>query len=444
MEPFLHRSYLGWVRDLATHPKPTHPSPADKWPNVAIDDDLLADYEQTFAVLQKAGFNEIVLWGLFTSRNWLPDVEHTIDEARAGQVRHLIAQGHAHGLKVLYGGGLYSWGFENIIAAHREVAGGTSETVMRPLHPLAWEFQRRIFDFVLSFPFDGISMQSGDLGRNDSPETAVWSDIQYHAFLTDKAARYLKANYPDKMLAVSGWGLNFGDPADLPFILQMTRDLTYLVDVQDSAAPWRPQMIEAIRPCCYGSTGSPNVEPPLHWARDRWFLPILKRMVIQMQTIHAQGARAVETYMRVLANPGEEAALRVAGAVELQPDRAWDDITREVLNDIYRPKTPPAHARLLGLFERAEDSYYDNSDVAPADIVRVEPLVGDRIGHATYLVDHMAAAQLAAYGNELRALRAEAAALEPLVENAAQMQLIGRCIENSLLDVGRAQRGSSF
>ena len=326
--PFEHRSYLGWIRDLATEPRPDA-----RWPAIDIDAALMADYDQTFAWMRASGFNEIVLWGLFTDRNWEPDIETTADAARVARIRDLLARAHANGIKVLYGGGLYSWGFEKIIAARPELGRGDARN-MSPAVPAAWDVQKRILDYIFSFDFDGCSLQSADLGRNADPELAPLSDLEYHALINDRAAAYVKATYPGKIVGVSGWGMNFGKRADLPAIRQLTRHLDYLVDVQDTAAPWRAELIVAIAPCAYGSTASPNVEPPSHWARDRWFLPIIARMARQIQELHAEGGRAVETYMRARANPGDEAAIAVAARLLLRPDADWKTETRAALDEI--------------------------------------------------------------------------------------------------------------
>lgn len=72
-ENFIHRGYLGWIRDLS------RTACNDAWPSIRIDSALLSDYEETLDFLQCAGMNEITLWGLFTNKYWEPEVEKTID-----------------------------------------------------------------------------------------------------------------------------------------------------------------------------------------------------------------------------------------------------------------------------------------------------------------------------------------------------------------------------
>ena len=40
------------------------------WPSMRLDEKLLEDYRQTFALMQQLGFNEISIWGLYVSRDW--------------------------------------------------------------------------------------------------------------------------------------------------------------------------------------------------------------------------------------------------------------------------------------------------------------------------------------------------------------------------------------
>ena len=74
---FRHRSYLGWITDLATRPHPTAP-----WPSIELDEELLADYTATFTTMQQLGMNEIVIWGLFVDRHWPTDMAAAVDAER--------------------------------------------------------------------------------------------------------------------------------------------------------------------------------------------------------------------------------------------------------------------------------------------------------------------------------------------------------------------------
>ena len=106
---FTHRALNGWITDLATAPEPHAP-----WPSIRLDEKLLADYREMFALMQRLGFSEIVIWGLYVAGNWPVDLASSITAERAALVTRLIADAHAHGIKVLSGLGTYSWGFEEL------------------------------------------------------------------------------------------------------------------------------------------------------------------------------------------------------------------------------------------------------------------------------------------------------------------------------------------
>jgi hypothetical protein len=55
---FTHRGYLGWITDLATEP-----DPRAAWPSMRLDERLLRDYRETFAMMKRLGFNEMSAWG---------------------------------------------------------------------------------------------------------------------------------------------------------------------------------------------------------------------------------------------------------------------------------------------------------------------------------------------------------------------------------------------
>src|SRR5678815_2283746 len=114
---FQHRVYYGWITDLASEGRPN-----DAWPSTRIDDKLLNDYDANLEFMHEIELNEIVIWGLFVSREWPLKLEDAIDETRRKQVLTIIEKAHQYNIKVLAGVGVYSWGFDAIIKAHPELA----------------------------------------------------------------------------------------------------------------------------------------------------------------------------------------------------------------------------------------------------------------------------------------------------------------------------------
>ena len=133
---------------------------------------------------------------------------------------------------------------------------------------------RKVIDFAMTrFPVDGVSLQSADQGRCPCQECRRWSDTEYHARLDIRVSEYIRAHWPGKTVTVSGWGMRFDDPKSLPPLVELSRNIDYLIDVRDSTrehdASWRKTLIRQLV-CSFGTLGGPQVEPPQHLTRDRW------------------------------------------------------------------------------------------------------------------------------------------------------------------------------
>ena len=434
--PFTHRGYLGWINDLGSVPRAN-----EEWPSITIDENLRTDYRNTFALMNQTGLNETTIWSFFAARDWAVDVENTIDAARAAQVRGIIADAHSRNVKVLVGMGAYSWGFNAIIRAEPGISCSNNSEVMNPTVERSWYWQKRVIDYVMTFNVDGVSLQSADLGRCQCP-TCASNDVDYHAQINNRIAQYIKTNYPGKIVGINGFGLNLENPADLPYVVNMTRNADYLIDVQDTARrrdrTYRRRLIAAIAPTSFGTIGSTNVEPPQHWERDRWFLPITARMAPELQSLYNDGGRAVENYMRTTANPGDEVSIKLAAAIEVNPTADWRALLENILTDVYQPQDAAAKQQLSELFLEAENAYFENAyGYGTGDIVRLEPLVGNSPGPAIYLTDHLDAAGRARYADRLRALRTTAQDLIARVGNQTRMTLVVRCLDRALNDLAQ-------
>lgn len=436
---YTYRGYLGWITDLATAP---HPDGA--WPVTAIDQGLLADFEASFAMQQAVGLDLSSIWGLAVGRAWPLDIEHSVDDRRAEQVRRLLASAHAHGVRVLAGTGVYSWGFEEIIRAHPDLSNGNPRA-MCASNPDAWPWMRRVLDFVGDvLAVDGFSFQSADQGRCPCAECARWGDVQYHALLNARVSTYVKERWPTKTVAVNGWGMDLQDPADLPHVVTMTRHADYLVDTHSSAArrdpAYRRRLIKAIGPCAYGTVGGPFVEPPQHWQRTRWFLPSLSRAAKHVRDLHAEGGRAMEVYFHITANPGDEVSVRHTAALLRDPARSSDEALREALTTLYAPHDGAALDELADLFRRADAAYFERAHDVPASAtLSMEPLVSDHVGPPVYLTKHLDATDLDAYEADITALLARCPALEPRVGDPARVLLIATCLRGVLADIALAR-----
>ena len=164
---FEFRVTSGWLRDLAAEP-----TPRDKWPCIRWDGKLLDDQIRFLDVQAELGMTYNLAWGFFIDRSWPVPFENVISCERAGKLRAFTEAAHDRGLKVLSGLGIYSWGFDEVIAKFPGTAAG-SRHAMCPFSDEAWDWQRRVLDFLMEkqWGLDGVSMQSADQGRCNCPRS---------------------------------------------------------------------------------------------------------------------------------------------------------------------------------------------------------------------------------------------------------------------------------
>lgn len=434
---FQHRAYYGWITDLASEGRPNDP-----WPSTRIDEKLLNDYDVNLKFMHEIGLNEITIWGLFISREWPLDISKAIDETRRKQVLVIIEKAHQYNIKVLSGMGVYSWGFDAIIKEHPELACADNPSAMCLHHPESWTWQKKVLDFIFSFPIDGVNLQSADLGRCSCGESKGMNDLEYHAALNQKVVQYIRQTYPGKIIGISSWGMDVSKTEDLPYLRSMTKDIDYFTDVRGWNAStrephFRSKIIEAIKPCLLSTIGTPNIEPPQHWNRDRWFLPTAKRATEDLKLLYKEGGRAVENFMHIKANPGDEATIRLQAAIELNPDANWEEEYKSILSKMFSSSSPDIISQLFSLFIKAEDSYFENLksfDPSRADI-SLEPLVSDKNGDPVYIFQQMSKAGMEKYLAAVEQLISASEKMRDKVGNKALMEKVAICLRNTRKDI---------
>jgi hypothetical protein len=434
---FQHRAYYGWIRDLASEGRPNDP-----WPSILIDDKLLNDYDINLKFMHEIGLNEITIWGLFIAREWPLELKNAIDETRKKQVRAIIEKAHHYNIKVLSGMGVYSWGFDAIIRANPELACPDNPSAMCLHNPESWVWQKKVLDYIFSFPIDGLNLQSADLGRCSCGESKSMKDLEYHAVLNQKVVQYVRQAYPGKIIGISSWGMDVSKPEDLPQLHSMTKDVDYFTDVRGwNASPrepgFRTRMIEAMKPCLLSTIGTPNIEPPQHWDRDRWFLPTSKRAALDLQVLYQEGGCAVENFMHIKANPGDEATIRLQSAIELNPDTDWKEKYKSLLSQMFSPISADVRNQLFDLFVNAENAYFENLknyDPSRADI-SLEPLVSNHTGDPVYIFQQMSKEGMKKYLSAIELLISKSEDLQKKVENKALMKKVTTCLKNTKKDI---------
>ena len=95
------------------------------------------------------------------------------------------------------------------------------------------------------------------------------------------------------------------------------------------------------------------MEPPQHWARERWFLPCLANVAAHVRTLAEDGGRACELFFRIAANPGDEMSLLVAGRLLNQPAGDWRAFLAAGIRELYQPRSAATATAVEEVFIRA-------------------------------------------------------------------------------------------
>lgn len=434
-EPFTYRVTDGWLRDLASEP-----TPGERWPCIRWDDRLLEDQIRFLDVQAELGITCNLAWGLFVDRAWPAPLSNVIDAAREEKLHAFVDAAHARGLKVLSGVGIYSWGFEEIIRKHPDVSVGSAQ-VMCPFREAAWEWQRRVLDFLMDprWNLDGISMQSADQGRCDCDRCKTLSPAEHHARILVRSADYVRAGRPEWIIGQASWGLRVDEPSEMAHLRAISEAVDYMVEVRERSAevPGRRREIIGQLACAFGSVGGVFVEPPQHWDRLRWFLPCGLLSAWSLKRLHTDGGRACEFFYRPFANPVEEVSWRTGARIMSSPRTRPELAHRDALTAVYGVTGADCDA-LSHWFWRSERAYFNRSNfIEDHGPISLEPLIWSEDptapGPPVYLLDRMDTAAREAYARQLEVLRQQFAAMA--IPNDVAKQKTLTCIDGTLADL---------
>lgn len=358
MSQFEVRCVPGWISDFSTTAR------LERWPSISLDHQLMHDLDEAFELAQIAGYTHMTLWGLLSSRRWMPNLEDTADAERRRRVDAVIEAAHRRGLKVLYGVGLYSWGFEAIIEHDPRVDGGSPIT-MCASRPRAHEWMEAVIDYIFEHvAVDGVAMQSSDQGRCPCDLCSRMSAIEYHAFVNARTTAYVRSRFPGKMVYINTWGMDLSNPDDLPHVTHMAEGADVLLDYNNSSArrdpAYRKTLVSSLD-AAFGTLQGWWVDPPPFWDGLKYFIPLTVRNVPYHQGLLADGARAVEHYIQPLNNAGGRVNFLFDGFMLADPTRDPQTTLEDVIDMVYAPKSSAAREVVKDVFRSAEDVFLANN-----------------------------------------------------------------------------------
>lgn len=460
-------AYGCWLNDSRKKP-----ITEEDWPSIRIDEDTLDSLEETMAFLEAAGYNCFDVFGLITNHSWEDDIPSTVSPERVALVRRVIDIVHRHGLKLIYGLGVYSWGFDGIIARNSAVRG-TNPQAMCASAPESEAIMRRVVDYVSqTFDVDGFHLEAADQGRCECEKCRRYaSDIDYYNDINIRTARYIRQKWPGKLLLVNTSGyLRWGDTfsaAQLEQVRQLSREIDVFIDVGSHGVFVRPEDRPGLLRDFGAAFGTSNgfwIYPPQRWERDRWLIPHVYQNHETLARLWKDGGTACELYLSPLNNPGAEITFLCNGLLLNDPASDADGNLNAAVEKLYAPVDEAQRDRIAGIFREAERLFFRcwhperdralpealsdgveqvfawseaHPELARPGEFFLERLFGLGPGFPCYLTLHFDADGRARYRAGMEALLGQAR--EALAQQPCdRLERLEACIENVLRDIDAA------
>ena len=446
MKGFKYRTVLGcWINDLASVPR------IEQWPSIKIDQTLEQDLNRLFDTLKEVKLNSVILFGLLASKEWEPDFQKTVSPKRKEAVKRILSEAGRRGIKVLYGLGLYSWGFEKIIREDPGVRGSNPQA-MCGSKEASHEKMAGLIDYLLStFPFDGFHFESADQGRCSCPRCKKKGDAVYHLELNERMAKYVCSRWPGKIVEVyvpigftpeKDWSKE-----DWLQWREASKHFTFLIDDWNRADRFgcesRKEIISALS-CAYGTRSSMWVYPPQRWEKLQWFIPIIEKRASHYRKLAEDGGQAVMIQGSPLINPGEEMTLRCSGKFAQDPFRSVCSILRETVEEMFRPRKQSVTEELADIFWWAEKAYFANANFYPeGGELHLEPLCGKIPGPPIYLQQRFYSHNLQEYETAITNIRQRFLKIRKDIGDQKRAACLQACLNAVLHDIARIKTENS-
>jgi hypothetical protein len=117
---YKHRVQFGaWINDMRNQALPR-----DNWPAKTLDAETEKDIVDCLELGKRAGYNQIDVFGLFATSAYPTDIRRAFqDPERRPRVDRILRAARDRSIKAIYGLGVYSWGFDEIIRNDPAVQG---------------------------------------------------------------------------------------------------------------------------------------------------------------------------------------------------------------------------------------------------------------------------------------------------------------------------------
>ncbi|MBN2292329.1 MAG: hypothetical protein JXM70_07885 [Pirellulales bacterium] len=454
-----HNSYKyriafgAWINDMRNEPLPLQ-----DWPAPQMDEETIRSAIAAMDVQAEAGFNYLDAWGLFATKSYPPDIVSVFnDKIRRKRVNELIEAGKKREIKLLFGLGLMSWGYDEIIKSDPEVRDPASEHphAMCGNKDKAWNYVKKIIDCALSeYDFCGVHLESADQGWCQCPACGGRDGtVGYNVRLNIRAADYIKSKWPDKLVTVipinwlNGTGRRWFNEDDKARLIELSKHIdcfmdlgwrgTYIADNE------RKDFMKKLH-CAYGTAGGAHLYHSVRWDRSTYFLPYIRRSGNTIKQHYEEGARACMLYQGPVSNPATEINIAVGGRMLSDAKRNPEDVLAEAIEFYYKPKTQAAHKKLVDIFLRAEDTYCNGWDAKafaagrdpnspwcgmPGEFYLNEKLYGKSPGPAGYLIEpYLNAAGRKAYREGLVSILKELPVIKGSFDDTGRIAKIRRAV----------------
>lgn len=358
-----------WMNDVRNESMPF-----DNWPYAVLDDQTVTGIIRSLDVQSEAGYTAIDIAGFWTTYGWPVDIENAVDKDRQRRINQILEAAHERKMKVIcFPSGILNWGFDEIIK-HNPTLASDNKHEMNPLLEEAWQWQYKVFDFVANnYAIDGFHLEAADQGRCKTQECLdKWpTAVGYYSYVTGRMADYIRQKHPNMSVMATvqsflTWGMGFSRE-DKVHLVELSKSVDCLFDQghRGTYVPEKewPEFIRSLH-CAYGTSGGIWTYPPQRWERTRWFLPYTQQTGNHLKELFAAGGRGVMYYQGPVANPSTEANIAFGGRLMTDIEKSCEDVLYETIESLYHPKSTEALQQLVRVFQRAENIYFEQWNIA--------------------------------------------------------------------------------